>query len=98
MHIANQSMCLKSTKAILKGVYKYYYGVIALFLRVEDRGFNFIANSGCFSSKYLTIVAKIRDVVVTRGDQVIIGDEEGGCARIAISPSFPNLLYTVCRS
>ena len=25
----------------------------------------------------------------------IIGDEEGGCARIAMSPSFPNLLYTV---
>ena len=28
----------------------------------------------------------------------IIKDEDGGCARIAISPSFPNLLYTVCRS
>ena len=28
----------------------------------------------------------------------IVGDEDGGCARIAISPSFPNLLYTVCRS
>ena len=28
-----------------------------------------------FSSKYLTIVAKIRDVVVTRGDQAVIGDE-----------------------
>ena len=27
-----------------------------------------------------------------------IGDEEGGCARIAISPSFPNLLFAVCRS
>ena len=26
----------------------------------------------------------------------IVGDEDG--ARIAISPSFPNLLYTVCRS
>ena len=51
-----------------------------------------------FSSKYLTIVAKIRDVVVTRGDQAVIGDEECGCLRIAISPSFPNLLYTVCRS
>ena len=51
-----------------------------------------------FSSKYLTIVARIRDVVVTRGDQAIIGDEECGCARIAISPSFPNLLFTVCRS
>ena len=51
-----------------------------------------------FSSKYLTIVARIRDVVVTRGDQAVIGDEEGGCARIAISPSFPNLLFTVCRS
>ena len=51
-----------------------------------------------FSSKYLTIVAKIRDVVVTRGDQAVIGDEEGGCARITISPLFPNLLYTVCRS
>ena len=47
-----------------------------------------------FSSKYLTIVAKIRDVVVTRGDQAVIRDEEGGCARIAICPSFPNLLYT----
>ena len=29
---------------------------------------------------------------------VIIRDEECGCARIAISPLFPNLLYTVCRS
>ena len=29
----------------------------------------------------------------------IVGDEDGGGdARIAISPSFPNLLYTVCRS
>ena len=28
----------------------------------------------------------------------IIGDEDGGCARIAISPSFPNLLFAVCRS
>ena len=28
----------------------------------------------------------------------IVGDEDGGCATIAISPSFPNLLYTVCRS
>ena len=27
-----------------------------------------------------------------------IGDEDGGCARIAISTSFPNLLYTVYRS
>ena len=26
----------------------------------------------------------------------IVGDEDS--ARIAISPSFPNLLYTVCRS
>ena len=50
-----------------------------------------------FSSKYLTIVAKIRTVVVTRED-AIVGDEDGGCARIAISPSFPNLLYAVCRS
>ena len=28
----------------------------------------------------------------------IIGDEDGGCAGFAISPSFRNLLYTVCRS
>ena len=28
----------------------------------------------------------------------IVGDKDGGCARIAISPSFPNLVYTVCRS
>ena len=28
----------------------------------------------------------------------IVGDEDGGCARIAIRPSFPNLLYTVCGS
>ena len=28
----------------------------------------------------------------------IIGDEDGSCARFAISPSFRNLLYTVCRS
>ena len=28
----------------------------------------------------------------------IVGDENGGCARIAISPSFPNLLSAVCRS
>ena len=48
-----------------------------------------------FSSKYLTIVAKIRVVVVTRGDGD--GDEVGGFERIAISPSFPNL-YTVFRS
>ena len=52
-----------------------------------------------FSSKYLTIVAKIRTVEVTREDgMAIVGDEDGGCARIAISPSFPNLLYSVCRS
>ena len=52
-----------------------------------------------FSSKYLTIVAKIRTVVVTREDgMAIVGDEDGGCARITISPSFPNLLYSVCRS
>ena len=50
-----------------------------------------------FSSKYLTVVARIRTVVVTRR-MAIIGDEDSGCARIAISPSFPNLLYTVCRS
>ena len=49
-----------------------------------------------FSSKYLTIVAKIRVVVVTRGDGD--GDEVGAFERIAISPSFPNLLYTVFRS
>lgn len=71
---------------------------MSLFLRGEDRGFNFIPKSGCFSSKYLTIVARIRDVVVTRGDQAVIGDEECGCARIVISHSFPNLLFTVCRS
>ena len=46
-----------------------------------------------FSSKYLTI---IRVVVVTRGDGD--GDEVGGFERIAMSPSFPNLLYTVFRS
>ena len=28
----------------------------------------------------------------------IIGDEDGGCARIAISRSFLNPLYAVCRS
>ena len=28
----------------------------------------------------------------------MVGDEDGGCAGITISPSFPNLLYTVCRS
>ena len=28
----------------------------------------------------------------------IFGDEDSGCVRIAISPSFPSLLYTVCRS
>ena len=28
----------------------------------------------------------------------IVGDEDGGYTRIAISPSFNNLLYTVCRS
>ena len=49
-----------------------------------------------FSSKYLTTVAKIRVVVVTRGDGD--ADEDGGFERIAISPSFPNLLYTVFRS
>ena len=49
-----------------------------------------------FSSKYLTIVAKIRVVVVTRGDGD--GDQVGGFERIAVSPSFPNLLYTVFRS
>ena len=38
----------------------------------------------------MTVVAKIRAVAVTRA---IIGDEEGGCARIAISASFPNLLF-----
>ena len=52
-----------------------------------------------FSSKYLTIVVKIRTVEVTREDgMAIVGDEDGGCARIAISHSFPNLLNTVCRS
>ena len=28
----------------------------------------------------------------------IVGNEDGGCGRITRSPSFPNLLYTVCRS
>ena len=28
----------------------------------------------------------------------IVGDEDGGCAGIAISPLLPNLPYTVCRS
>ena len=28
----------------------------------------------------------------------IVEDEDGGCARIAISASYPNLLYTVYRS
>ena len=28
----------------------------------------------------------------------IVGDEDRGCARIAISPSFADLLYTVSRS
>ena len=28
----------------------------------------------------------------------IVGNVDGGCARNAISSSFPNLLYTVCRS
>ena len=46
-----------------------------------------------FSSKYLTTVANIRVVVVTRGDGD--ADEDGGFERIAVSPSFPNLLYTV---
>ena len=50
-----------------------------------------------FSSKYLTIIAKIRAVVVTTRDgdhrMAIIGDEDGGFARNAIRPSFPNLLY-----
>ena len=49
-----------------------------------------------FSSKYLTTVAKIRVVVVTHGDGN--ADEDGGFERIAKSPSFPNLLYTVFRS
>ena len=48
-----------------------------------------------FSSKYLTIVAKIRVVVVICGNDN--GDEVGGFERMAISPSFPNLLYTVFR-
>ena len=39
-----------------------------------------------FSSKYLTTVAKIRAVVVTRGDRD--ADEDGGFERIAVSPSF----------
>ena len=49
-----------------------------------------------FSSKYLTTVSKIRVVVVTRGD----GDADGGGGfeRTAVSPSFPNLLYTVFKS
>ena len=49
-----------------------------------------------FSSNYLTTVAKIRVVVVTRCDGD--ADEDGGFERIAKSPSFPNLLYTVFRS
>ena len=49
-----------------------------------------------FSSKYLTIVAEICILVVTCGDGD--GDEVGGFEKIPISPSFPNLLYTVFRS
>ena len=30
--------------------------------------------------------------------KAIIGDEDGRCAGIAISPSFVNLLFAVCRS
>ena len=50
-----------------------------------------------FSSQHLTIVAKI-EPWWSLVRMAIVGDEDGGCARIAISPSFPNLLYTVCRS
>ena len=50
-----------------------------------------------FSSKYVTIVVKIRtELWWSLVRMAIVGDEDG--ARIAISPSFPNLLYTVCRS
>ena len=50
-----------------------------------------------FCSKYLTIVAKNRTVMVTREDGDL-RDEDGGCARIAIRISFSNLRYTVCWS
>ena len=43
-----------------------------------------------------TIVVKIRDVLVTRGDAD--EDEVGGLDRIAVSPSFPYLLYTIFSS
>ena len=47
----------KRTKAIVKAVYYYYYGDISPVEKGE-----------MFSSKYVTIVAKIRAVVVTRAD------------------------------
>ena len=62
----------------------------------KDRKIEFPTYCGIFSSKYLTIVAKIRGVLETRGDAD--EDEVGGLDRIAISPSLQYFLYTIFRS
>ena len=54
----------KSTKAIAKAVYQYYYGDISAVEKGEIAD-SILYQHWMFSSKYLTIVAKIRAVVVT---------------------------------
>ena len=55
----------KSTKAIAKAVYQYYYGDISAVEKGERVRIQFYTKHWMFSSKYLTIVAKIQAVVVT---------------------------------
>jgi len=54
----------KSTKAIVKAVYQYYYDDISAVERGEIVD-SILYQTLDVSSKYLTIVAKIRAVVVT---------------------------------
>lgn len=67
-----------------------YFRNISPFIERKDWKIEFPTYCGIFSSKYLTIVAKIRGVLETRGDAD--EDEVGGLDRIAISPSLPYLL------
>ena len=74
----------KSTKAIVKAVYQYYYGDISAVEIGE------IADSILYQTLAVDVFEPWWSLLLRMG---IIGDEDGGFARIVIRPSFPNLLY-----
>ena len=82
------------TKAIVKAVY-YIITVISLIAswKRRDSGFNFTPNTGCFPRNTWPLYPKFEPRWSLVRMAIIGGDGDGGRARIAISPSFPNLLY-----